>query len=416
MKESSGRRSVLFLILAVVVCIGLGFVLGFLWSALLLALAVMIIKKVNGGPMDGYCMAHLRKQLPLALVGLLFILAGLGGAVYAWMMYKETPVQWPNVIGGVVVAFLGIVIGFYQVFVVVRDACFPEKSALAQSIRSQLEHPDEAPDVVELFSMVDNDIAENGVWFGPLAVGKEWVLGDEASCLARVRGIFYLDEIRRHHSSNGTKSTRILQLILLDDRRQTQTTDFLSPDDLEGAVLYLRECLPDAFYGKKAQMEPLLEQTEEQWYQTEAELAQQRAQREKDKNDFTKHQNTILRRADGSVTSRITLPLLRDTLEECQKSIEETFFLEATQPVLIDDTAYLSLECTAGTALGTQVRLLLTQAPQTGGAAPAQGMQLFAQPEQAMRVMTAWLQRQTLDLTQWTPVSVAGSRFKTNRR
>ena len=106
-------------------------------------------------------------------------------------------------------------------------------------------------------------------------------------------------------------------------------------------MLYLRECLPDAFYGKKAQMEPLLEQTEEQWYQTEAELAQQRAQREKDKNDFTKHQNTILRRADGSVTSRITLPLLRDTLEECQKSIEETFFLEATQPVLIDATAYL---------------------------------------------------------------------------
>ena len=153
MKESSGRRSVLFLILAVAVCIGLGFVLGFLWSALLLALAVMIIKKVNGGPMDGYCMAHLRKQLPLALVGLLFILAGMGGAVYAWMMYKETPVEWPNVIGGVVVAFLGIVIGFYQVFVVVRDACFPEKSALAQSIRSQLEHPDEAPDVVELFSM-----------------------------------------------------------------------------------------------------------------------------------------------------------------------------------------------------------------------------------------------------------------------
>ena len=69
MKESSGRRSVLFLILAVAVCIGLGFVLGFLWSALLLALAVMIIKKVNGGPMDGYCMAHLRKRRPVIYSG-----------------------------------------------------------------------------------------------------------------------------------------------------------------------------------------------------------------------------------------------------------------------------------------------------------------------------------------------------------
>lgn len=416
MKESAGQRSLLFLILAAVVCVALGFVLGFLWSALLLALAVILIKKVNGGPVDGYCMAHLRKKLPFALIGLLFIVLGAGGAVYAWAMYNESPVEWSNVIGGMVVALLGVVVGVCQIVVVVRDACFPEKSALAQSIRSQLEYPDEAPDVVELFSMVDNDIAQNGVWFGPLAVGKEWVLGDEASCLARVRGIFYVDEIHHHHSSNGTKSSRILQLILLDDRRQTQTTDFLSPDDLEGAVLFLRECLPDAFYGKKAQMESLLKQTDEQWYQTEAALAQQRAERENAKNDFTKQQNTILRRADGSVTSRITLELLRDTLEECQKSAQEAFCLEATRPVSVGQADYIALECTAGSSLGTQVRLLLVQAPQTPGAAPGQGMQTLVEPEQAMRLMTDWLRREVEDPAQWTLVSLAGSRSGMNRR
>ena len=73
MKESAGQHSLLFIILAVVVCIGLGFVIGFLWSVLILVLAVMLIKKANGGPVDGYCMAHLRKKLPLALLGALYV-------------------------------------------------------------------------------------------------------------------------------------------------------------------------------------------------------------------------------------------------------------------------------------------------------------------------------------------------------
>lgn len=416
MKESAGQRSFWFFLLAVVCIIGLGFVLGFLWSILLVLLAVTIFKKARGGPADGFCMAHLRKKLWLVLVGLLLIVVGVGGIAYAWLSLQQTSVPWGDVAGGIVVALLGLLLGVYQTFSVLRDAFFPEKSALAASIRSQLDYPDEAPDVVELFSMVDQDIAENGVWFGPLAVGKEWVLGDEASSLARVRGIFYVDEVRSHHSSNGTKSTRILQLILLDDRRQTQTTDFSSPDDLQGAVLFLRECLPDAFYGKKAQMESLLSQTEEQWHQTESDFEQQRTERQKEQSDFTKLQNTILRRADNSVTSRITLELLRDTLEECENSTEEVFFLEATRPIPAGDTAYIELECTAGIALGTQVRLLLKEAPQTPGAAPTQGMQLFAQHEQALRVMTAWLQGQVPDLTQWTSVYLAGSRSKQRER
>lgn len=411
MKETAGQRSLLLIILAVAVCVGLGFVIGFLWSILLLVLAVVLIKKVNKGPVDGYCMAHLRKKLPLALVGLLFILAGAGGAVYAWFMYNETPVEWANVIGGAVAAVLGIVAGVYQTFTVLRDACFPEKSALAQSIRSQLDYPDEAPGVVELFSMVDSDIAQNGTWFGPLAVGREWVLGDEASRLDRVRGIFYLDKTERHHTSNGTKTSRILQLILLDDRRQTQTTDFSQPDDLEGAFLFLKERLPDAFYGTKQQMDSLVSQTQEEWHQTEADFEKRRTESENDRNDFTKQQNTILRRADGEVTSRITPELLRRTLDECQKSREEVFFLEATRPVFIGKTAYIELECTAGTVMGEEVCLLLKQAPQAPGNAPAQGVRIFASREKALRLITDWLRREEMDLSQWTPVSLAVPRF-----
>lgn len=412
MKESAGQHSLLFIILAVVVCIGLGFVIGFLWSVLILVLAVMLIRKVNGGPVDGYCMAHLRKKLPLALLGALFVVVGVGGAAYAWTTYNETPIEWGNMIGGVVVAFLGVVIGTYQAFTALRDACFPEKSTLAKSIRSQLDYPDEAPGVVELFSMVDSDIAQNGTWFGPLAVGKEWVLGDEASRLDRVRGIFYVAEIQRRHTANETNTSRILQLILLDDRRQMQTTDFSKADDLEGAFLFLKERLPDAFYGKKSEMERILSQTEEEWHQTQADFEKRCEQREKDRSDFTKQQNTILRRADGAVTSRITPALLRDTLDECQQSREEVFFLEATRPVLIGGKAYIELECTAGTAMGQDVCLLLKEVPQAPGNAPMQGMQTFAHREKALRLITDWLRREEMDLAQWTPVSLAVPRFQ----
>lgn len=73
-------------------------------------------------------------------------------------------------------AALALLIGVCMSVVAVRDAFFPAKSKLARSIRAQLPFPDEAPGMAELFAMVDNDLAQNGMWFGPVGVGKEWVL------------------------------------------------------------------------------------------------------------------------------------------------------------------------------------------------------------------------------------------------
>ena len=42
----------------------------------------------------------------------------------------------------------------------------------------------------ELFAIVDKDIRENGQWFDKVAVGKEWVLGDMASYIPRIRVFF----------------------------------------------------------------------------------------------------------------------------------------------------------------------------------------------------------------------------------
>lgn len=49
-------------------------------------------------------------------------------------------------------------------------ALFLVGGALAQSIRNQLPYPDEAPPVKELFSMVDQDLKQNGQWYGKLGM------------------------------------------------------------------------------------------------------------------------------------------------------------------------------------------------------------------------------------------------------
>ena len=46
-----------------------------------------------------------------------------------------------------------------------------------------------------LFAMVDKDIQASGQWFDRVAIGKEWVLGDDVSSIARIRGVFSRDEI-----------------------------------------------------------------------------------------------------------------------------------------------------------------------------------------------------------------------------
>lgn len=120
------------------------------------------------------------------------------------------------------------------------------KSGLAKSIRIQLPYPEEAPPVRKLFAMVDQDIKENGVWFGHMAVGREWVLGDEASRIPRIRGIFGRDEVRSSGSGNNRRVSRILEVWILDDRQRRQVTSLKSPKELQGALECLRQRAPAA--------------------------------------------------------------------------------------------------------------------------------------------------------------------------
>lgn len=174
-----------------------------------------------------------------------------------------------------IIGLLGILAGLYEFFLVFRDMLFPSKSILAKSIRSQLPDSSKSTDVKALFALVDQDIEENGHWFGPAAVGKEWVLGEEASYIPGIRAVFYRNKIKRN------RGIRILWLYIMDDRRQVQSTRFNYAKDLEDALKYLKKCVPAAFFGDYSDYLDRENKTDEEWWSWERDFQLRKERLEK---------------------------------------------------------------------------------------------------------------------------------------
>ena len=185
-------------------------------------------------PQGGWCRQRTRGRLSLLLWAALFLaltVVFLGTFLYQLSMDRA---YWDT--GDYVLFYASCPVGLaflaacvWAVYTGIRDAFFPEKSKLAKSIRAQLPFPDEAPPVDELFAMVDRDIQENGLWFDRVAVGQEWVLGDSVTHIPRIRAVFGRDEIQRHRSGKTTTTSRIIQVYIIDDRRQVQISDLKIP-------------------------------------------------------------------------------------------------------------------------------------------------------------------------------------------
>ena len=143
-----------------------------------------------------------------------------------------------------------------------RDALFPAKSALAQSIRSQLPYPEEAPEVEALFDMVDQDIGAHGKWFDRVAVGEQWVFGDMVTAIPRIRAVFGRDEVLR---GSGMQRARIVQLYILDDRHQVQWTDLRNPRALQELLEYLSLKVPGALFLPYSEYRRYQKMSKEQW-------------------------------------------------------------------------------------------------------------------------------------------------------
>lgn len=267
------------------------FVAGAWWflgifSVLLAALFLGWQKKrhPDAVPQGGYCMDRTRKRLARLLWALLYLFFAFAGGVCLYMQMQEDRSLWEmgdwafTIFSGVL-CLGGVVLGLVETYMDLRDAFFPAKSRLAQSIRSQLPYPEEAPPVEELFAMVDKDIQASGQWFDRVAIGKEWVLGDDVSSIARIRGVFSRDEIKVRYTNGRRQSTRIVELWIVDDRQQLQCTSLRKPAELQAAVSCLRLRAPEARFDDYCNLSSFTAQTSEEWQAAERSFVRRRDQR-----------------------------------------------------------------------------------------------------------------------------------------
>lgn len=202
-------------------------------------------------PEEGFCVYQCRRRISQMSVTLVLLVVGLCAAlvcVVGAVEYHTTVEEKIGVVGAGVVAAACFAGAVYTGYTSLRDVFFPEKSTLAQSIRAQMPRPEEAPSVKEMFALVDKDIAENGKWFDCVAVGKEWVLGDEASYIPRIRAVFSRNEVVRKRVGGRIQTRQVIELRILDDRHQVQYTSLRDHHALQPLVAEIKMRAPDALY------------------------------------------------------------------------------------------------------------------------------------------------------------------------
>lgn len=373
-------------------------------------------KQQPDGPEEGYCLQRTRGRLIQLVWAAIFLLMGAGGAVYLMANWTQEPAEWEYMtyikiaISGVV-AVGGVLAAIYEAYTGLRDALCPERSNLAQSIRAQLPYPDEAPPVRELFAMVDQDLRQNGQWFGKLGIGKEWVLGDQVSSIPRIRGVFGRNERRTSHSEGRVRTTRIIQLWIVDDRQQRQFTDLKTPQELEEAIDCLRQRAPAAVFGNYNSKEyDDLAYAEEEWYVKDRAYRQRKAQFEEQnqREEEKLAQNQVLTLPDGSVTSRITGDGLRELLLQCRQHGEtRSFQLVPGIPFQKEGHTFSRLVCFSGS--GQQpVQIFLEEYPGSPGEYGRHGWMSDVSPSEAENILRGWLRGEIPSLSGWTPMARTG--------
>lgn len=376
-------------------------------------------------PEGGWCLNKTRRRIVYLLWGLLFMFIAFALATYFCMTLLEGGSGDEYWVGVVVSGCLGVAAllgGVYECYVSIRDAFFPGKSTLAKSIRSQLPYPEENPDWRKLFDMVDRDIDENGIWFDNVAVGHQWVLGDEASHLSRVRAVFDRYEVQHHHSKNRNTTTVIIQIYIVDNRRQCQMTALKDKNELEMLVNCLKLRAPDALFLPYRQYLDFMGKSEEAWNTVEREYQIRAAARKTQETlDAAKHaaiieQNMILRLPDGSVTSRVTDELVRDTLNAALMQVEAHFTLTSSRPIEARGRRYALMQCVV---LGledadldeqdrrdeAEIYLMLAEAPNMGEV-PSTGFLLQCSADEAEKNLLDWLHGQAPDVSGWVPANL----------
>ena len=381
-------------------------------------------KQQPDGPEEGCCLRRTRGRLT-GLIPATLLMAGGALCLYFFYLGQTLPGEVERLDDQMRVVYrlcpiLGagmILIGIFLAYRSLRDALYPEKSALAQSIRDQLPYPDEAPPVKELFAMVDRDLKENGAWFGKLGVGREWVLGDVVSRIPRVRGVFSRVERQTHHVGKRTTVTYIYELWIVDDCQRRQVTSLKSKQELEEAMDCLRQRAPAALFGaydsKEYQdlvcvKEDMQQYTQERAYRKRAAQAEERNRKEQE----GLAQNQVLTLPDGSVTSRITPEDLRQLLlRPSRTGAAGPFQLVPGVPFQGEGHTFSRLACLPG-GVQEPVRILLEEYSGTPGAPGRYAWTRDVSTGEAETVLRGWLRGEVPSLDGWMRVERSGCAWR----
>lgn len=362
------------------------------------------------GVAEGYCLSRTRKRLTWMIWALLVLAMSAGLLCMLKVGLDQDRTYWETM-DYVTLAVCGIggplllIGGLYLGYIAVRDSFFPEKSALAKSIRNQLPYPDNAPPVEELFAMVDADLKENAQWFGPVGIGREWVLGDGANRIDRIRGIFVVNELHQHHTQTGIRTSRNMELVLIDDRWQRTVTSFRDLKDLQAAADCLALRVPYAQRGTNGENtkfwtmdESARENFEREFRQKQSLRASEQAWREASGGGT---QDMILRQTDGQVTSRVTEALVEEQLRQCTGRGEGYFTLIPSRPVEAEGRTFRALHVSV--AQGT-IWILAEFSHQ-----PGYGLAKTFGEREAREILSGWLHQRVPNTASWTMRQVHAS-------
>lgn len=413
-KETSKKRFYLKWPWNVIVYILLVVVLRIFAVPLILLIMWWNKKQQPDGPEEGYCLQRTRGRLKELILAAIF---AVGGGLAIWffavaetMPYEAERLKEEMSFGYYLIPVVGagaILVGLFLAYRSLRDALVPEKSALARSIRSQLPYPEEAPPVKELFAMVDQDLKQNGQWFGRLGVGKAWVLGDEASSIPRIRGVFSRVERHTRHAGKRTQVTYIYEIWIVDDRRQQQVTSLRSKREVEEAMDCLRRRVPAAVFGEYDSREYndlIYAEEEEQRYAQERAYRSRAAQYEEQnrREQEQQAQNQVLILPDGSVTSRITWDTIHQLLLRPNQTGEAApFQLVPGVPFQGQGHTFSRLVCLAG-GTAQPTRILMEEYSGTPNVPGQYAWTQDLSAGEAETVLRGWLRGEIPALDGWT--------------
>lgn len=136
--------------------------------------------------------------------------------------------------------FLLFIFFIYKMICSIQAWVYPEKGMLGKSLKPYLDGTKNRT-IAHLFHLIDEDLSINGIRFGHLRVGKEWVLGNEAMRIQDIRGIF-------HFEFASSRST-IYYICLVDHMDNVQQTYIVFENDWKAAYNYLIGFVPLAYKG-----------------------------------------------------------------------------------------------------------------------------------------------------------------------